>query len=47
VALRKAWRKYDLGPVRQLIPNISDLLEQDIALVETFLNYSASNESSA
>jgi hypothetical protein len=46
VALRKAWRKYDLGSVRQLIPNISDLLEQDIVLVEAFLNQSTSNESS-
>jgi hypothetical protein len=44
VALRKAWRRYDLGPVRQLIPNISGLLEKDIMLVDAFLGLSEGNE---
>lgn len=36
-AVRKAWQMYDLGPVRQLIPNISSSFDDCVELVERFL----------
>jgi len=36
-ALREAWRKYELGPIRLLIPNISSSFYEDIAPIEAFL----------
>ena len=36
-AVRKAWRKYKLGSVRQLIPNISSLHDESVELIERFL----------
>ena len=46
-ALREAWRKYELGPVRQLMPNMFKRLSsvgRDMELVEGFLSSSSSTE---
>jgi hypothetical protein len=34
----KTWRKYNLGPLHQLIQNISEDLNQDIYLIQSFLD---------
>lgn len=39
-AVRKAWRNYKLGSVRQLIPNISSAHDESVELVERFLRES-------
>ena len=38
VALRMAWRNYDLGALRDLFPNISSEFHRDIEMIEAFLS---------